>query len=178
MTTMPANPTPAEGVVVPLPCPFCGNTNAAPFLDDTQGMKWGSAMCPECSARGPEVRTAYDTSKKASWRTEAIEEWNARPAAPTQSAAQTGEVERLRAALKEISEIEPKPFDGGLDLEAIRACEECQRYAGHPVQQGICNTHRRPIWDREKHETHEERVLGYRAKRIAREALSQPEPSR
>ncbi|GAA0768621.1 hypothetical protein [Brevundimonas olei] len=76
------------------------------------------------------------------------------------------------ATLKEIAAIEPEPFDGGLDMEAIRACEECRRYEGHPVQHGICNTHRRPIWDREKHESHEEKALGYRAKSIARTFLS------
>ncbi len=76
------------------------------------------------------------------------------------------------ATLKEIAEIEPQPFDGGLDVAAIRTCDECQRYAGHPVQRGICNTHRRPIWDREKHESREEKSLGYRAKSIARTFLS------
>lgn len=82
--------------------------------------------------------------------------------------------DRLAKALGEIAGIEPKPFDGGLDMAAIRACEECQRYEGHPVQHGICNTHRRPIWDREKHDSHEEKVLGYRAKNIAAEALREP----
>ncbi|WP_286948981.1 MULTISPECIES: hypothetical protein [Brevundimonas] len=75
-------------------------------------------------------------------------------------------------AMEEIAAIEPKPFEGGLDMESIRACEECRRYEGHPVQHGICNTHRRPIWDREKHEGHEEKALGYRAKSIARTFLS------
>jgi hypothetical protein len=75
-------------------------------------------------------------------------------------------------ALEEIAAIEPKPFDSGLDMEAIRGCEECRRYEGYPVQRGICNTHRRPIWDREKHESREEKALGYRAKSIARTFLS------
>lgn len=80
--------------------------------------------------------------------------------------------------IKEIAAIEPKPFDGGLDMEAIRACEECRRYEGHPVQHGICNTHRRPIWDREKHDSREEKALGYRAKSIARTFLSSKEAER
>jgi hypothetical protein len=75
-------------------------------------------------------------------------------------------------ALEEIAAIEPKPFEGGLDAAAIRACEECKRYEGHPVQLGICDTHRRPIWEREKHDSHEEKALGYRAKSISRDALA------
>lgn len=78
----------------------------------------------------------------------------------------------LLTALEEIAALETEPFAGGLDMEAIKACEECQRYAGHPVQHGICNTHRRPIWDREAHDSHEEKALGYRAKAIARAAIA------
>lgn len=77
-----------------------------------------------------------------------------------------------REALTEIAALEPKSFDGGLDMEAIKACDECLRYAGHPVQQGICNTHRQPIWNREAHDGHEEKALGYRAKSMARAALN------
>lgn len=76
-------------------------------------------------------------------------------------------------ALAKIVELEPRPSAHALDWPAIDACEDCQRYKDHPIQRGICNTHRRPIWDREKHEIHEEKALGYRAKGIARDALSE-----
>ncbi|GAA0765841.1 hypothetical protein [Brevundimonas olei] len=94
------------------------------------------------------------------------ENWKERTVEAERKLAEAVEV------LSEIAAIEPEPFEGGLDMEAIRACEECRRYEGHPVQHGICNTHRRPIWDREKHESREEKILGYRAKSIARTFLS------
>jgi len=83
----------------------------------------------------------------------------------------------LRAALEEIRDLKPREKELPADhWDQIRACPECQRYAGHPVQQGICDAHRRPMWDREKHNAHEESILGYRAMEIARNALaSSPE---
>jgi hypothetical protein len=83
-------------------------------------------------------------------------------------------VERLVAALERIRDLKPRPYDKHPAdwSEQIDACEECQRYSGHPIQQGICNTHRRPLWDREAHDKHEKRALGSRAALIAREALS------
>ena len=70
---MPANPTPAEGVVVP--------------LEPTEAML-------EAGYLNSDALTAEDV----------VGFWSAmlaaRPAAPTQSAAQTGEVERLRDALE------------------------------------------------------------------------------
>jgi hypothetical protein len=83
-------------------------------------------------------------------------------------------VERLVAALERIRDLKPRPYDKHPTdwREQIDACEECQRYSGHPIQQGICNTHRRPLWERETHDKHEERALGSRAAIIAREALS------
>ena len=81
---MPANPTPAEGVVVPI-----YPTEA--MLDAAHGV-------PVMTFEGKPV---YTTSREA----EAIylAMLAARPAASTQSAAQTGEVERLRAALEQIA---------------------------------------------------------------------------
>ena len=73
MTTMPANPTPAEGVVVP--------------LEPTPEMV-------EAGYLNSDALTAEDV----------VGFWTAmlaaRPAAPTQSAAQTGEVRALEAAFK------------------------------------------------------------------------------
>lgn len=78
---MPSNPTPAEGVVVP--------------VEPTEEMLIAGAAAVRdfYSAKGPYART------RAMWTAMLA----ARPAAPTQSAAQTGEVERLRAALEQIA---------------------------------------------------------------------------
>lgn len=82
------------------------------------------------------------------------------------------ENEKLRAALGAIRDLEPRPFDLPADWqEQIRACAECRRWAGHPIQQGICDTHRRPLYQRERHDSDELKALGYRAKIIAREAI-------
>ena len=79
----------------------------------------------------------------------------------------------LRAALKEIAELAPRPFTGEPKdwQQQIDGCEDCRRYKGHPIQQGICDKHRQPIWARDEHERHERRMIGDRAKDIARAAL-------
>ena len=83
------------------------------------------------------------------------------------------ENERLREALTLIRDWEPKPFAFPEDWsEQIKACPKCQAYAGHPVQMGVCDEHRRPLWDREKHDAHGERLRGWEAKSIARAALN------
>lgn len=56
--------------------------------------------------------------------------------------------------------------------EQIAACPECQRYKDHPIQRGICDTHRKPIYAQEAHDRHETSILGYRAQQIARDALN------
>jgi hypothetical protein len=83
----------------------------------------------------------------------------------------------LEGALREIVALERKPFDFPADWkEQIEACDECQRYRSHPIQQGICDKHRRPLWDREKHDSQEQKALIYRAKGVAREALVSSPP--
>lgn len=78
-------------------------------------------------------------------------------------------------ALEEIIALERQEFAFPADWQdQINACPECKRYQGHPIQQGICDEHRRPLWDREKHDSHEQKALIYRAKDIAREALKSP----
>jgi hypothetical protein len=97
--------------------------------------------------------------------------------------AARAEATKAEGALRGIVALEPEPFDLPKDWrEQIAACAECERYKRHPIQQGICNLHRRPLWDREKHEAFEEKRLGYRAKEIARAALrsspsSEPSPT-
>lgn len=86
---------------------------------------------------------------------------------------QQAEIERLKAALREIADITERkkncyPPDW---REQIAACPECQRYKDHPIQRGICDDHRRPIYAQEEHDAHETKVLGYRAQDIARAAL-------
>ena len=85
---------------------------------------------------------------------------------------------RLRAALDEIANItERKKSFFPVDWrDQIAACPECLRYKGHPIQNGICDEHRRPIYAQEEHDRHETKVLGYRAQAIARAALATPAP--
>lgn len=78
-------------------------------------------------------------------------------------------------ALESIRDLQQTPFEFPTDWhEQINACPECQRYKGHPIQQGICDTHRRPLYERDAHDQHEEKAIGYRAMRIASDALSEP----
>lgn len=58
-----------------VPCPFCGGKRASTQLDETTGGKWGFVGCG-CGARGPDVRTGYDSSPQAQWRADAVSEWN------------------------------------------------------------------------------------------------------
>lgn len=80
----------------------------------------------------------------------------------------------LVEALREIAEIKERkkscyPEDW---REQIAACPECQQYKDHPIQRGICDLHRKPIYAQEDHDRHETTILGYRAMEIARAALS------
>ncbi|MGN7867741.1 hypothetical protein [Paracoccus sp. 22332] len=83
----------------------------------------------------------------------------------------------MRAALTEIANITERKKSCFPDdwREQIAACAECQRYKHHPIQQGICDDHRKPIYAQQDHDTHETKILGYRAQSIARAALSQPD---
>lgn len=83
------------------------------------------------------------------------------------------EAERLRVALRQITELQPEPFAFPADwCEQVEACAECKRYRDHPIQQGICDTHRMPLYQRAAHDEDEKVRLGYRAKRVAIDALS------
>lgn len=92
------------------------------------------------------------------------------------STTSDAEIKRLTTALKEIRDLEPAPFNAyPADWkEQIAACAKCQDYKDHPIMRGICDTHRQPMNDRESHDAHQVRSLGYRAKGIARDALSLP----
>lgn len=85
--------------------------------------------------------------------------------------------DRLLAALKEIADISERPFDDfPADWsEQIKSCAECQKYASHPIQRGICNDHRQPLYRREKHDEYERSILGIRAKSIASAAIAKCE---
>src|SRR5690606_34921926 len=89
-------------------------------------------------------------------------------------AALYAENERLRKALEEIANLSERPYDKFPSdwRDQIAACPECQRYKDHPIQRGICDDHRKPLYDRDDHYKSEKSVLGYRAKSIAREALA------
>ena len=94
-----------------------------------------------------------------------------------QAAKDKARIERLEAALREIAGIKERekncyPPDW---REQIAACPECQRYKDHPIQRGICDDHRKPIYAQEDHNRHETKILGYRAMDIARAALEDGE---
>jgi len=82
-------------------------------------------------------------------------------------------IETLTKALEEIRDVQPQEFNAyPADWQEQRdACDDCQRYKDHPLMRGICDTHRKPMYDRESHDTHQIRSLGYRAKSMARDAL-------
>jgi hypothetical protein len=82
-------------------------------------------------------------------------------------------IEALVKALEEIRDLQPQEFNAyPADWQEQRdACDDCQRYKGHPLMRGICDTHRKPMYDRESHDAHQIRSLGYRAKSMARDAL-------
>lgn len=82
-------------------------------------------------------------------------------------------IETLVKALEEIRDLQPQAFNAyPADWnEQIAACDDCQRYKDHPLMRGICDTHRKPMYDRESHDAHQVRALGYHAKSMARDAL-------
>ena len=87
-------------------------------------------------------------------------------------AAERERSERLRKALREIDGLVPAAYIFPADWdEQIRACPECLRYKDHPIQLGICDEHRRPLWAREKHDAFERTAIGPRARLIAQAAL-------
>ena len=81
--------------------------------------------------------------------------------------------DELVARLTEIANLDVRPFDGFPDdwQEQIKGCSECLRYKDHPIQQGICDEHRKPLYARDHHDSHEQSILGYRAQTVARNAL-------
>lgn len=82
------------------------------------------------------------------------------------------ENERLLKTLADIADLQPEPYAFPADWQdQIAACRECAQYKGHPIQQGICDTHRKPLWARDAHERNEVSRIGPRAQRLAREAL-------
>lgn len=85
-----------------------------------------------------------------------------------------GHVQPVVIALQAIAELQPRPFeDFPTDWsEQVERCSECQRYKDHPIQQGICDKHRKPLWAREAHLEHEKKALGIRMRQIAKDALA------
>lgn len=83
-------------------------------------------------------------------------------------------IKELVGALDEIANIKERKKDCYPPdwRKQIAACPECQRYKGHPIQQGICDEHRKPIYAQEDHDRHETKILGYRSMDIARVALT------
>lgn len=65
--------------LLPLPCPFCGETPDISIDKTFQlvegGYKWGALGCA-CGCYGPDVRTSYQPI--AQWKADAIKAWNTR----------------------------------------------------------------------------------------------------
>lgn len=76
-------------------------------------------------------------------------------------------------ALTRIRDLKPTPFPWPPEgwAEARASCSECKRYEGHPIQNGICDTHRQPFYDLQRHGEFEAKALGARASLLARDAL-------
>lgn len=89
----------------------------------------------------------------------------------------TSDNKRMGEALAEIADLEPRQAEHKPDDwdAQVKACDECQRYAGHPIHRGICNAHRQPLWANQRHRDDENFALGHRAKSIARAALTSKE---
>jgi len=84
-------------------------------------------------------------------------------------------IAELEDGLREIAEMQARPFEGiPADWsDQVAACPECQQYKGHPIQHGICDSHREPLWAREKHNNHELGVgMRCRMVGIARDLLA------
>lgn len=84
-------------------------------------------------------------------------------------------IAQLVGALERIEKLDPQPIDNPFPpdwKEQIAACPECQRYKGHPIQGGICDTHRQPLWRREKLERYSQEALPGNMRDIARAALA------
>lgn len=79
----------------------------------------------------------------------------------------------LVEALEFIRDWSPREFMFPADWsEQIENCAECESYKCHPIQQGICNTHRRALWDREAHDNQQRELRGLYARDYARVALA------
>ena len=90
------------------------------------------------------------------------------------NAALEARVLRLERGLREIETLVPEPYQFPVDWdEQVASCADCRRFANHPIQQGICDTHRRPLWARDRHDANEEARLGYRAMKLARKVLEE-----
>lgn len=129
-------------------------------------------LCADAS-RSPEDRSIGPRgSSGPTWGEILAEEDRLKDVLRKQRDAVKAEAKRLVEALEEIRDLKPEEYQFPADWsEQIEACEECQRYRDHPIQRGICDRHRRPIWDRESHESREEKRIGWRAKDVARQAL-------
>lgn len=78
----------------------------------------------------------------------------------------------LIAALERIRALERVPYVWPTEWEASKAaCPECKRWKDHPIQKGICDHHRKPFYERERHDEFEAKAIGIRAILIADEAL-------
>lgn len=84
----------------------------------------------------------------------------------------TDQLTIMREALEQISDLSERPFTFPADWsEQIAGCPDCQRFKDHPLYNGICDTHRKPLYARERHDENERKAIFWRAKKIADDAL-------
>ena len=83
------------------------------------------------------------------------------------------ENERLRGSLGEIIRLEAEDHKLPADwIQQIDACPECRRFKDHPIQQGVCDQHKKHIYERDRNNKHSQSTLIYEAKDLARQALT------
>ncbi len=124
------------------------------------------------------ARNVWDDCKMENAKCRALASWNALAGIPIE-AIESGVVAELIEALRRIRDMKPREYTGPeFDSEASAACPDCIKYQGHPIQQGICDEHRRPFYTRQDHDKFEEQAKGSRCYLIASTALAKLEASK
>lgn len=86
-----------------IPCPFCGSKQVSTQEDSQTGGKWGFVGCG-CGARGPDVRTGYDFTPRAEWRSDAVSGWNLALSIPKDPTARQPDATQMLKALVQVHE--------------------------------------------------------------------------
>lgn len=148
------------------------------FSDDVETDEANAALIAEAGTVFHETGLTPQELRAIAKAYENLAIANGKRAREEHDRAETAEKQRdeLLTALKAIVAIEAVPFDFPADWDAqIAGCSECQRYKDHPIQKGICDNHRKPLYARKRHEDDQQATLIYRAKDAARAAIASVE---